>query len=861
MSQAVIAMHDLIGSHVGRFAVTARLGYGGIGEVFLAEDSVLKRKVALKSIKYERSQDLEAHQRLLKEAIRASQFNDEHIAAVHDLLEYEGAMFLVMEYVEGQTLRSRLLQPLTTEEFFSIAEQCLAGLAAAHRCGILHCDLKPENLMITPAGQVKILDFGFARRIETNETRESLELTKLVMGGTPGYMAPEVLMGNPPDERSDIFAVGVVLYEALLGRHPFRQEPNLGAAGRIVREEPHAIPSSVPAGLDQVLTRMLAKDPTQRYQSCVDVLNDIRAIHAGRKPLLGKTDSIRRHLSLQRVAILLAVIALALVAPKLWRMLAGPQPVEASSRQLVILPFKPVTDDTNSRAFASGLTETMAAKLGQIADRYPLEIVAISEGQKQQVKDARQARTILGATMTLEGGMQLSGNTVRVSYKLVDTKSLRQLHSGVITADASNPFAVQDRVIEKVLSDLDIELAREDRGRIQSHGTTQPQAYDAYLHGRGYLQDYDLPENLDNAIAAFQRSIQADPKFALAYAGLGQAYNYKYAAVHLPELVNSAKNACSHAVELEGGGADGEICLGMVFNSTGAYAEAAEHLEHAVQLDPARPESYRELGMAYERLQRPADAEVVFKKAVALRPQYWAVYKWLGRFYFAQGRSEESATQFKRVVELAPDSFSGYSNLGAVYVTQGKYTEAIDVLERSRAIRPNGKALSNLAAAYFYEHRYQEAADRYEQAATMQPNEYVIFGNAAEAYDQIPDKQEESRRNYSRALELSEKRLSVNAKDGVVLLNAAVYAAMLGQQSKAEEYRKAGLKLSAHDPDVRLHSAQVLARFHEDRRALAELGLALKAGLSPSEITNNPIWQRFAVYPEYTAMMTKAENK
>src|SRR5215471_9288691 len=361
-----------------RFVIKTRLGGGGMGEVFLAEDRLLKRRVAMKAIRPEHSQDTEFRRRLCQEAEQASQLDDEHIARIYDIAEHEGQLFVIMEYVGGQTLRARLREPLSTEEFFSIAEQCLGGLAAAHRRGILHCDLKPENLMITPAGQVKILDFGFARRVETNETRESLELSQAVMGGTPGYMAPEVLMGNPPDERSDIFAMGVVLYEALLGRHPFRQEPNLGTAARIVREEPHAIPSSVPAGLDQVLTQMLAKDPTQRYQSCVDVLNDIRAIHAGRKPLLGKTGSIRRYLSLQRVAILLAVIVLALVAPKLWRMLAGPQPVEASSRQLVILPFKPVTDDTDSRAFASGLTETMAAKLGQIADRYPLEIVAIS---------------------------------------------------------------------------------------------------------------------------------------------------------------------------------------------------------------------------------------------------------------------------------------------------------------------------------------------------------------------------------------------------------------------------------------------------------------------------------------------------
>jgi tetratricopeptide (TPR) repeat protein/tRNA A-37 threonylcarbamoyl transferase component Bud32 len=852
MSQAAIAMQDLVGSSVGRFAIMARLGYGGMGEVYLAEDCVLKRRVAMKSIKQGQIQNAESQLRLVKEAERASQLNDEHIARIHDIVEQDGSTFLIMEYVEGETLRDRLQEPLPLEEFFCIAEQCLAGLMAAHNQGILHCDLKPENLMITPTGQVKILDFGFARRIESDETRESLELSKIVFGGTPGYMAPEVLLGNEPDERADIFAIGVVLYEALAGCHPFRLEGHGATAGRILHQEPCPLPATVPAALQSVLRRMLEKDPAQRYQTCADALADIRAVHAGRKPALPKSRWTKTQLLTARLAVVALVTVLAVLLAARWLWKPGSAVVNASSRQLVVLPFQPVTDDANSRAFASGLTETMAAKLGEIADRYPLEIVATADARN--VKDAQQARTVLGATLALEGSMQLSGNTVRVSYRLVDTQSMRQLHSGVITADAANVFAVQDRVIEQVLGNLDIELAKEDRGRMESHGTSQLQAYDSYLRGRGYLQDYDRAENLEYAIAAFQRSLAADPKFALAFAGLGQAYIHKYSATYSAESLSLAKNACSRAAELDPASPDGELCLGMLFNSTGEYGQAAQHLERAVKLDPYRDESYRELGLTYERLQRLDDAESVLKKSIALRPQYWAGYRRLGWFYSAHGRNDEAIEQFKRVVALAPDSSSAYSNLGGIYVIEGRYAEAIDVLQRSTAIRPTGGAWSNLGVAYFYERRYQEAVDSYSRAATMLPNEYAAFGNLAEAYAQLGDKQDESRKNYSRALELAEQQLSVNNKDSKVLLDAAVYAAMLGQQAKAEEYRKSGLKLSALDPQARLNSAVVLAEFHQDSAALAELDQALKAGLSPTQITNNPAWQRFAVYPQYLAM-------
>ena len=841
-----------------RFVIKTRLGCGGMGEVFLAEDRELKRRVAMKAIRPEHSQDTEFRRRLHKEAEQASQLDDEHIARIYDIAEHDGQLFVIMEYVEGQTLRSKLGEPLATEEFFSIAEQCLGALAAAHRHGILHCDLKPENLMITPNGQVKILDFGFARHMTTEETRDTTELTTPVLGGTLAYMAPEVLLGKAPDQRADIFSIGVVLYEALSGRHPFRAGPAAATAGRILEQGPGPIPGAVPLGLRPVIARMLEKDPERRYQSCADALADIRAVRSGDQPA-----AARVRLPGQRIAWLGVALALLLALILKWGVKTPWSSGRAavSNRQMVVLPFRPSAEDAGSRAFANGLTETMTAKLGQIADRYPFEIVSASETRSQQVTDAKQARTSLGATLVLEGSLQQAGNTVRVIYSLVDAKTLRQVHSGVVTADASNPFAVQDRVIEEVLRTLDIELAGQDRGRMQSHGTTQAQAYDSYLRARGYLQGYDHPENLDNAIAYLGRSLEADPNFALAYAGLGQAYMFKYALTHLPEFVRQAQGACTRAAKLNGSSPDGELCLGMLFNATGEYEKAAQHLERAVNLDPGRDETYHELALAYEGSQRLGDAESALRRAIALRPQNWAGYKRLGRFQAEHGRDAEAVEQFKRVVALAPDNFSGYSNLGAVYVTQGKYPEAIEALERSIKIQPGAPALSNLGAAYFYLGKYREAADRYERAAQMTPSEYVIFGNLGEAYQQIEGKQEESRKNYSQALQLARQWLEVNPKDGAARLDAALYAAMLGQEATAEAYRKSGLSMSPQNPGALLRSALVLAQLRKDSEALDELKRSLDAGLSVTEVTNNPAWKRFAGNPEFAAIVAREQRK
>jgi eukaryotic-like serine/threonine-protein kinase len=852
MGQPAQTIFDLA-SRGKRFAIKSRLGSGGMGEVFLAEDTVLKRPVAMKAVHDQDSQ------RLLREAERASQLNDEHIARIHDLVEHEGRRFLVMEYVEGETLRARLSRgTLSIAEFFSVAEQCLSGLATAHGHGIVHCDIKPENLMVTPSGVVKILDFGFARMAYNPLNTETISAAAL--GGTLAYLPPEVLMGALPDERSDLFALGVTFYEALAGHRPFRVNA-LGQAGRFFQVEPAPLPSAVPEAVRHLITRMLARDPEERYQSCEDVLLALRNLRE-EQPARRKSGRFTSRVRVL-VILLVAISSAGVVARRAnvsWPW--SPPPVAASSRLLVVLPFKAASEDANARAFSAGLTETLVAKLGQIADRYPLEIVALSEVRAQKISDAQQARSILGASMVLEGSLQVSGSAVRVVYNLIDTHSRRQIHSGVVTADYANPFAVEDRVINVVLNDLDIELATADRGRMQAYGTTQPAAYEDYLRGRGFLQDYDRPENLDLAVAAFERSLKADPRFALAYAGLGQTSYYRYSKTHSPQSLEDAKSACSRAIELDSGGPDGEFCLGMLLNSTGDYENAAQHLERAIKLDGRRDDFYRELGRAYEGSKRLSDAEGLYKRAIFIRPQYWAGYKWLGRFYFDHGRYPEAIEQFQHVVALAPDSFSGYSNLGAVYTVQGNFDAAVKELERSTSIRPTAAGLSNLGAVYFYKRNYAGAARSYEAATQMAPNDYVILGNLGEAYRQLPDKQQESRASYDQALKLAEQQLKVNASDSVTLLNAALYAANLGQKIKAEQYRRSGLKLSArsNDPQARLRSAQVLAQLRRDSAAIAELEQALKSGVSASVVVNDPSWQRFNVYSRYTALMARAQH-
>jgi tRNA A-37 threonylcarbamoyl transferase component Bud32 len=362
---------SLTGKTVGRFVVGERLGKGGMGEVYRAEDSRLKRAVALKRLSPSLRSDPLYNRRFQEEAERASRFSDAHVAAVYDVLEDRDDVFLVMEFVEGRTLRQRLREPMSLEDFLGIAVQCAEALVAAHDRGILHCDIKPENIMLTPSGQVKILDFGVAKYLPRSDQSSTVDRSGTV-GGTPAYMSPEVLLEKTPDGRADVFSLGIVLYEALAGHHPFLSDSYVATTHRIIHEKPTPIRifnAKVPEGLQEIIARAMAKEPADRYANAHELLDDLRNFQSGITPsklgwVLKQQRRQPRRLAIWLVALLFlaVIVAVALSQARLRQWLGWVAPAVAP-RQLAVLPFTPSSDDDNSRAFARGLTETLALRL------------------------------------------------------------------------------------------------------------------------------------------------------------------------------------------------------------------------------------------------------------------------------------------------------------------------------------------------------------------------------------------------------------------------------------------------------------------------------------------------------------------
>ena len=845
---------DLTGTMVGRFAVRARLGAGWMGEVYRADDTLLPRSVALKRIHPRLRSDPQFQQRFRKEAERASMLNHHRIAGIYDVMEDRDESFLVMEYVDGVTLRKHLQEPFGIEKFLQIATQCAEALTAAEEKGIVHRDIKPENIMLTTKGEVKIVDFGLAKRLPRENEDLSVGSTGSEPGhivGTPPYMSPEVLLGGEPDLRSDLFSLGVVFYEMLACKHPFSGDTPVATIDHIIHAEPPALQSfnpQTPEPLQQVVSKLLSKDPSKRYPTATDLLADLRKLEHGERVEIRPLPKPRQW----RIARVLKALAVAAAFVALWMIIQSIIPSLPEQKHVAVLPFSALGDD---KPIALGLTESVTVGLTKLTERYDLQVVPASEVKAAGLTTIDQARREFGVNLVITGSLQVSGETIRVRYELADAKKKRVLESDTITAAAVNPFAVEDRVVGSILDALEITLNPPERKALEARTTRDPVAYLAFLRGRGHLQEYSKPENIESAIANFEKALERDPQFAEAQAGLGEAYWQKYDHTKQAYWVGEALAACQRAVAIRSNVHDGHTCLGTVYNGTGQYELAVGQFRDAVKLEPTDDFAYRGLAHSYENLGRAQAAEDTYKQAIKLRPGYWAGYSWLGFFYYRQARYTEAVEMFNQVVRIAPDSFRAYHNLGATYNELGRYQEAIQVCERSAAIQPNSDAYSNLGTAYFYLGRFAEAAQAYEKAADLDPLLYLWRGNLGDALYWTPGQRVNAKDAYERAILLAKEALRVNPRDYRAMGYLAYYYAMVGDKKAAMTTLQQAVALAPENAEVRFNAALTHNQVGQPNLALDWLEKALAAGWNPATVRNHPFLNNLHADSRYLQLL------
>ncbi len=684
----------MIGRSLGHYRITAAIGAGGMGEVYRATDTTLGRDVAIKMLPAAVAQDPERLARFEREARSLASLNHPNIVTIYAVEEDGGSRFLAMELVEGETLDT-LLAPggLPLPRFFEIGVPLADALSAAHERGIVHRDLKPGNVMVTREGRVKVLDFGLAK-LEAADSRPDLTSTPTEsranltsegqVFGTVAYMSPEQTRGGKVDARSDVFSLGVVLYQMLTGERPFQGASAVDMISSILRDTPASVTEKrgdLPPHLARILRRCLEKDPRDRYQTSRDVYNELRDLRnetssasaapstrsePGVSVSIPETVPPRAPAFWKRPALMgafaVVVLGAALYVAKRSGALhlasrapraGGPHAIQS----IAVLPLDNYSGDPGQDYFAEGMTDELTSDLANIS-----QLRVISRGSVMQFKGAQRPPTpeiarLLDVDAIVEGSVIRAGDKVRITAQLIDARSDRHLWSKSFERNSRDVLALQDELASAIAREIHVRLTPEEQSRLTRAASVNPEAYDAYLKGR-YFFNRPSDENLSKAIALFEQAIELDPKFVPAFSGLSDAYLW----AGFNEGVLTAKEA-------------------------GPRARAAA--EKAIQLDDASSEAHTSLAVYKAWYEHDwAGSETEFRRALALNPNYSFAHDQFGLVLGFVGRLDESVAETTRAAELDPLSPQiPIDGLMAV-AWQSRYAAARDLARKAANLDP-----------------------------------------------------------------------------------------------------------------------------------------------------------------------------
>jgi serine/threonine protein kinase/tetratricopeptide (TPR) repeat protein len=675
---------SVIGTTIQHYRIGERLGSGGMGEVYRAEDIRLGRSVAMKFLPAALKADPDSRARLLNEARAASLLRSPNIAVTFDIGEFGGTDFIVMEYVEGELLSHRVSKgPLAVREVVEVGMQVADALEEAHARGIVHRDIKSANLMRTDRGLVKVLDFGLAKFLRTGATDDANEVTQPqvttagMVVGTVSYMAPEQALGQPVDHRADLFSLGVVLFELATGRTPFVGGSPTQIIDRILHEippPPSRYTSAIPASLDAVIGRALEKSPTFRYQSAREMHTDLRDV-------VHELDGSRRS-STSRVAIGIS-----------------PQPRVESS--VAVMTFANITREANDDWIGTGIAETVSSDLKNIEGLNVIGRARVFDALRNLSSDTRLDDSLaidigrrLGATWVVVGGFQRLGDMVRITANFVEIGTGQVRNTVKVDGSISEIFALQDKIVYELSEGLNLALRGSEVAGIERRETKSVAAYESYARGMLNMR-LATRDSMERAIASFEDATRLDPEYAMAWAALGGAYGLKGEFMNLHDLSLKAVETEQRALSIDPELADAHMWIGSALLSLGRVDEAIESIQKAVALDPENGQAHQGLARAYWVGKGDfASAIPQFERAIQLNPEAGYSYLQLGLLLSWEGRYEEAERVCRRAVELQDEYLSGNAGLqvvganarlGYVFYLQGRYEEAIRQYERGLA--------------------------------------------------------------------------------------------------------------------------------------------------------------------------------
>ncbi|MBA2527038.1 MAG: protein kinase [Pyrinomonadaceae bacterium] len=775
---------------LSHYRLVEKIGAGGMGEVYLAEDTKLDRKVALKILPAAVAADQERMRRFVQEAKAAAALNHPNIAHIYEIGEADGTYFIAMEYVEGATLRQMVHRERTPlDKFLRYLAQVAEGLAKAHDAGIVHRDLKPDNVMVTRDGYAKILDFGLAKLLERTKPESAAEMSEAatammpaqhstpgVVMGTVGYMSPEQARGQTIDQRSDIFSFGCILYEAAAGRRAFEGDSVIDTLHKIIYEPAPAIPDlnpSAPAELQRIIRKCLAKEPGKRYQSIRDAANDLeelleelkgtgemhrsvappskattggaaRSTQSGRlaaestaqisHPPASSAEYLVTEFKRHKIAGLLVILVVAAAVVGVMSYLRA-RNTEVAIDSLAVLPFVNQTRDPETEYLSEGLAESLIYRLSQLPNLKVSPTSSVFRYKGREI-DPREVGNELGVSAVLTGRITQRGDRLTISAELIDVRHNKLLWGEQYDRKTSELLATQREIARQIAENLKLKVSGQERG-LAKHYTESNEAYQLYIKGRFYWNKRNA-EAFRKAIEYFKQAIEHDPNYALAYAGLADAYVLfpVYAAGSPQESYPKAQAAARKALEIDDTLAEAHTSLAMALvKNDWNFAESNREFQRAIELNPNYATAHQWYGLHYlVATGRFDEAIAEGKRAEQLDPLSLIINTDLGSTYLMARQYDNAIEQFRKALEMDQSFYNAQWRLGTAYAMKGSFQEAIAEYQKARQQNDDPQVLALLAHAYAASGQRYEALRMLDQLKGISKQRYVSAYSFALVY-------------------------------------------------------------------------------------------------------------------------------